>query len=279
MYRNLPLLVLVLAAVCPVLADGTVTLGLTSSKTDLTVAPGTTIDWTITAEVSNTPPGQNAGLALLHVDLRQDPANPANLDIPPADGVPTTMTNFSRPAGISNPGEDGHDTGYIGVQRGPAGAMNLVQIGGAQNTLGTAGVVMGTSADVVSAIGHGGAVILAQGSFTAPEAAGTYVFGLYEAAALVLDEVNPPPAQSPVSEATIAYATQTFSFHVGQRGDVNCDGSVNSFDIDAFVQALTDPAGHAASYPGCDYKLADVGEDGTVNAFDIDPFVELLTRG
>ncbi len=59
-------------------------------------------------------------------------------------------------------------------------------------------------------------------------------------------------------------------------GDMNCDGSLNAFDIDPFVLALTDPAGYAAAYPDCDIARADINEDGVVNAFDIDPFVGLL---
>ncbi len=61
-------------------------------------------------------------------------------------------------------------------------------------------------------------------------------------------------------------------------GDLNCDGAVNAFDIDAFVLAVTDAAGYEVSYPDCDVYLADCNEDGVVNAFDIDPFVGLLTR-
>jgi hypothetical protein len=60
------------------------------------------------------------------------------------------------------------------------------------------------------------------------------------------------------------------------RGDLNCDGSVNAFDIDPFVLALTSPEGYAASFPDCDRMLADCNGDGAVNAFDIDPFVLLL---
>ena len=60
-------------------------------------------------------------------------------------------------------------------------------------------------------------------------------------------------------------------------GDLNCDGAINSFDIDAFVLALTSPASYATVFPGCDYMLADCNGDGAVNAFDIDPFVILLT--
>jgi hypothetical protein len=59
-------------------------------------------------------------------------------------------------------------------------------------------------------------------------------------------------------------------------GDLNCDSTVNAFDIDPFVLALTDPAGYAAAWPDCDYRLADCNADGYVNAFDIDPFVALL---
>jgi hypothetical protein len=60
-------------------------------------------------------------------------------------------------------------------------------------------------------------------------------------------------------------------------GDMNCDGVVNGFDIDPFVQALTDPAAYAKAYPDCDRLLADINGDGNVDGFDIDPFVELLT--
>ena len=60
-------------------------------------------------------------------------------------------------------------------------------------------------------------------------------------------------------------------------GDVNCDGSLNNFDIDPFVLGLTDPSGYATTYPDCDVMLADCNGDGSVNNFDIDPFVALLT--
>jgi hypothetical protein len=60
------------------------------------------------------------------------------------------------------------------------------------------------------------------------------------------------------------------------RGDLNCDGFVNSFDIDPFVLALLDPAGYAIAFPNCDLNLADVDENGQVNSFDIDPFVAVL---
>ena len=61
--------------------------------------------------------------------------------------------------------------------------------------------------------------------------------------------------------------------------DSNCDGAVNSFDIDAFVLALTYPSSWPHLY-SCNYFCAnDLNCDGMVNAFDIDPFVACLTGG
>ncbi len=62
-------------------------------------------------------------------------------------------------------------------------------------------------------------------------------------------------------------------------GDMNCDDSVDFFDIDGFVLAITDPGTYEAAYPDCDLMLADANGDGLVNFFDIDAFVELLVGG
>lgn len=61
-----------------------------------------------------------------------------------------------------------------------------------------------------------------------------------------------------------------------RRGDVNCDGLVNNFDIDPFLLALLDPAGYAVAHPGCDRRTADANADGLVNNFDIDAFVACI---
>lgn len=59
-------------------------------------------------------------------------------------------------------------------------------------------------------------------------------------------------------------------------GDLNCDGLINTGDIDPFVLALLDPADYANSFPDCNRFNADANGDGLVNTGDIDPFVELL---
>lgn len=59
-------------------------------------------------------------------------------------------------------------------------------------------------------------------------------------------------------------------------GDLNCDGLMNNFDIDAFVLALTDSDAYGLAFPLCDNQAADVNHDGVVNNFDIDSFVTCL---
>src|SRR5262245_13314534 len=119
-------------ATAPVFAQ-TVSLSLSSPQNGQTVSPGATINWTIAFTVWA---ANNQGLALLSTDLVQDDTNPDLFDLSPASGVPAPMSNFSRPAGVSNPGETNPATGYIGVLRGNPGERNVIQIGGAQNTFG-----------------------------------------------------------------------------------------------------------------------------------------------
>ncbi len=173
-------------------AADTVTVTLTSPQNGQTVGPGATANWQVSFTASA---GDNFGLALLIVDLAQDVANPALLNLPPASAVPGPMANFSRPAGLSNPGEGG-PTGYVGVQRGAAGEKNLIQIGGGQNTFGIAnapGSGIGENANVVAGVGQSGAVVLASGSFLAPATLGSYTFASANAEANTLDAVSSPP--------------------------------------------------------------------------------------
>jgi hypothetical protein len=255
-------------------ADPTATLTLESTKNGLTVAPGAAIDWTIKVSVSA---GDNAGLALISTDLVQDANNPAFLDLPAAAGVPTGMTNFARSAGISNPGSAAPDFGYRGDQRG-TGHKDLVQIGGGQNTFGTAmapGSGIAESATVVAGVAQSAAQIVATGSFAAPSTQGVYTVRLANGLVNVLNPASPPPlppAFWPVSKATVG-ALPAITFSVGSpvcRGDCNCDGSINFADINAFVAALQNP-GAACSFANC-----DVDGSGAINFADINAFVERL---
>ena len=72
---------------------------------------------------------------------------------------------------------------------------------------------------------------------------------------------------------------QTVTLIEGQGrlfGDLDCDGSVNAFDIEAFLLALFDSAGYQAAHPDCEIILADLDSNGSINAFDIEPFPAVL---
>lgn len=62
-------------------------------------------------------------------------------------------------------------------------------------------------------------------------------------------------------------------------GDMDCNGLVNNFDIDPFIEAVVDPDQYALDFPDCDVRFADIDGNGLVNNFDIDPFVEQLASG
>jgi hypothetical protein len=63
--------------------------------------------------------------------------------------------------------------------------------------------------------------------------------------------------------------------------DMNCDGTINAFDVDAFTLALTatppDYPEYYSVYPTCDRLNADMNGDAVLDAFDVDLFTEYLT--
>ncbi len=271
------------ATVVAALATGTVTFQLQSPQAGQTLSAGDTVSWSLLVSVSTS---DNVGLAGFCCDLVQSESNPAMFDIPMADAasIPAEMVGFDRPGGITNPGEGGADSGYIGVQRGTPGAMNLVQIGGAQNTFGQAGTSFGTDPYVEGGIGQSGSQLVVSGSFTAPAAEGTYTFEIANALANVITTLNSPPDYSPVEPATVETAGAAFSFDIGSRcgGDSNCDGYVNFDDINYFVAAVVDEQSwidlHGGS-PSCGYENNDANWDGYVNFDDISPFVDGIVAG
>ncbi|MBN2446504.1 MAG: hypothetical protein JXO22_07260 [Phycisphaerae bacterium] len=69
----------------------------------------------------------------------------------------------------------------------------------------------------------------------------------------------------------------TDEFGSRMYGDLDCDGSTDVFDIDAFVMAIINPTEYATVYPDCYSMLADCNWDGATDIFDIDAFVALIT--
>jgi hypothetical protein len=72
----------------------------------------------------------------------------------------------------------------------------------------------------------------------------------------------------------------TLSFHFAFTpvflGDMNCDGCINTADVQAMVLALTNPAAYAATYPGCNILRGDTNGDSLVNGRDIQGFTNLV---
>jgi hypothetical protein len=279
-------LIVALALSVPALATGTVSLTLESSVAGQTIHSGNTVDWTIKIAVSTS---DNYGLALVSGDLVQAAANPAKFDVPAGNpaSIPAAIAVFNRPAGIANPGEGGAASGFIGVQRGTAGQKNLVQIGGAQNTFGSAmapGSGIGENAIVSPGIGQGSPQLVLSGSFPAPATLGTYTFSVQNALANVLLSVGVPPQFSQCSAATVDLSGASFTFTVGPSGcagDLNCDGQINFGDINPFVLYLSNFAAWQAAYVGCNPANGDINCDGTFGAgsfSDINPFVALMTQ-
>gem|GEM_PF-4781885 len=202
----------------------TVTVTLDSSADGQTVAPGATVNWTISFEASSS---DNAGLALLVTDLVQDAGNPATFDLPAGDAAPAAMQNFAAPLGFSGP------AGFGGQPSGAAGARNLVEIGGAQNTFGgvSSDTSHGQGGVVVTGVGQSGGVVLANGSFTAPSTFGVYTFNLANTIASVLKSVGGPGAGSEIVPANVVFAQSGISFEVADvcvgnnaLGDSDGDG-------------------------------------------------------
>jgi cytochrome c peroxidase len=57
-------------------------------------------------------------------------------------------------------------------------------------------------------------------------------------------------------------------------GDMNCDGVSNGLDVQAMVEAITDPAAYALHNPGCNPAHGDLNGDTLVNFVDVAPFIE-----
>lgn len=64
----------------------------------------------------------------------------------------------------------------------------------------------------------------------------------------------------------------------GRKGDVNCDGTINGLDVQAFVLAALNPSFYSVEFPGCDLNNADVDENGVIEALDVAALVPLLTN-
>ena len=101
-----------------------------------------------------------------------------------------------------------------------------------------------------------------------PAGAHTLTVKVWDATPLVRNE-----------SARNTWMTQTLSWQMNvphHPGDLNCDGWVNYFDVEALVLALLDPAQFEADYSGCPLTQADVDGNGAANGRDIKAIIPLI---
>lgn len=80
-------------------------------------------------------------------------------------------------------------------------------------------------------------------------------------------------------DARNTWMTQTLQWQVNashRKGDLNCDGWVDQFDVEALVLALLDANQYMANYPGCPLSQADVDGNTFSDGRDIEEFVPLI---
>lgn len=90
------------------------------------------------------------------------------------------------------------------------------------------------------------------------------------------DSGNYTLAATSICDQTATSSVAVINAHCVTRGDCNCDGVIDNFDLDPFVLALTNPLGYGVDFPTCDPSTADIDGDGVVSNFDIDPFINCL---
>jgi len=82
-------------------------------------------------------------------------------------------------------------------------------------------------------------------------------------------------ALTPPGDNQVEWGTGVYLALAARKGDMNCDGAVNSADVPAFVLALLDASGYAAAYPACEISLGDFDGDG-VNGGDAQSFATVV---
>lgn len=188
-----------------------VDLRVTSGNSVVHVGPGGLVRWEVHARARD---AQNQGIAMVAFDLSFDGGA-----LPPAD-VPAVgaMANFVSPVGLSNP------QGFGGTVSGG----DLLQVGGAQNTIDNSFAPQPTG-DVVTGLGLPGApLIVAGGELTAPTAPGTYTLSLSDPMVNVLTEGTTGDPFWHVQEAPIASVRDLTVVVEAGGPEIYCTGKTSS---------------------------------------------------
>lgn len=162
------------------------------------------------------------------------------------------MVGFIAPAGISSPGAGG----YYGTPVGTDCYADLYCIGGAQNTTGVAGQSMGTDTSVETGVGQSGYLLLASGTFEAPEKMGIYTFQIVNGQANILNSSQSSPPPWVCSTANVVYHVEEYSFYfeVACLGDTDGDNDVDMDDLAAVLGSYGNCLGDPGYNPNADFN-------------------------
>lgn len=117
-----------------------------------------------------------------------------------------------------------------------------------------------------------------------PTSAANWLGGLVVAAECVYDAEGDLDFEDPTggagNPASLDESYNSLLYIAGGReficGDIDCNGSIDAFDIEPFILALLNPAQYAIDFPNCELAVADINGDGQVDSFDIEPFISVV---
>lgn len=135
----------------------------------ISVGPGDSVNWSVLGELSD---AAHQGLAFFTLDLEFDGGPLAQASAPSS----APMTSFNTPLGLTNP------AGFGGTQQ----AGNLVQVGGAQNTINNSFASAPIGSVTTGVALPGSPQVLVSGNLTAPTTPGTYTLSVDNAMANVV---------------------------------------------------------------------------------------------
>jgi hypothetical protein len=201
------------ALAAPVAAASDLNLSIRSGgQSTVTVVPGETLTYQVVGELSD---GLNEGLALFCFDLVYSGGDL----VPVAAPVSGPLLEFSRPRGVTNPAGFG----------GTAQAGDLLQVGGAQNTIRSTFAASPTGTVVTGIGAPGSPVVLAQGMLDAPLVPGLYVLSARNLVANVIRQGEDGSGPFWVVDAAGAGALQALMIDVLDcNASSYCSGKVNS---------------------------------------------------
>lgn len=212
-----------------------------------------------------------AGLALWGVNVDADASTIGGVTFDVTDTgqflltAPAGMANFDRNLGFTNPpGPPSPITGYSGT---PSDTV-LLQVGGAQNTIGNTDPPAYPTGLVTTGVCNSGPETLAEGLLVTPFFGhGEIILSLSACFAIVLDSpaIGPPYAVSAATCTTSGATLFVGQTHPCNDADVNCDGMVTAVDL-GVVQS---PANWNKTAAAAANRRADVNDDGNVTAVDL----------